>query len=81
MRTIQAAEPGKPVTRISALKFQRKFGEARQRALHEPIEITRHGRRELVLMTTDHYDGLVAAARRAPQVAGSAQPSPVRPRV
>jgi len=28
-------------------------------------EVTRHGRRELVLMSADHYDWLVAAARRA----------------
>ncbi len=30
----------------------------------EPAITTRHGRRELVLMSSDHYDGLVAAARR-----------------
>jgi hypothetical protein len=28
------------------------------------VEITRHGRRELVLMSADHYDWLIAAARR-----------------
>ena len=28
------------------------------------MEITRHGRRELVLLSADYYDWLVAAARR-----------------
>jgi len=31
----------------------------------EPVNITRHGRRELVLMSADHYDWLVAAAKRS----------------
>lgn len=30
----------------------------------EPVEITWHGRRELMLMSAGHYDWLVAAARR-----------------
>jgi len=50
--------------KTTALAFQRKFGEFKHRALHEPVEITRHGRRELVLMSTDHYDWLLAAAQR-----------------
>jgi len=29
----------------------------------ETVNITRHGRRELVLMSADHYDWLVAAAK------------------
>jgi prevent-host-death family protein len=33
-------------------------------AQREPVEITRHGRRQLVLMSADHYDWLMAAARR-----------------
>ena len=48
----------------TAVEFQRKFGEFQHRAQREPVEITRHGRRELVLMSADHYDWLVAAARR-----------------
>jgi prevent-host-death family protein len=52
------------MTRTTAVEFQRKFGEFQHRALREPVEITRHGRRELVLMSADHYDWLVAAARR-----------------
>jgi len=52
------------MTRTTALEFQRKFGEFQHQARRGPVEITRHGRRELVLMSADHYDWLVAAARR-----------------
>lgn len=52
------------MTRTTALEFQRKFGEFQHRAQREPVEITRHGRRDLVLMSAEHYDWLVAAARR-----------------
>ena len=33
-----------------------QFGELQHKALREPIEITRHGRREFVLLSADHYD-------------------------
>ena len=36
------------------------------------MEITRHGRRELVLMSADHYDWLVAAARRTHRTTAAA---------
>jgi prevent-host-death family protein len=49
----------------TALEFQRNFGEFQHQARREPVEITRHGRRELVLMSADHYDWLTAAAKRA----------------
>ncbi len=52
------------MSETTALEFQRKFGEFQHEARREPVEITRHGRRELVLMSADHYDWLVAAARR-----------------
>ncbi|WP_331461676.1 type II toxin-antitoxin system prevent-host-death family antitoxin [Vineibacter terrae] len=44
-------------------RVQRKFGEFQHQAQREPVEITRHGRRELVLMSADHYDWLVAPLR------------------
>lgn len=50
--------------RTTAVEFQRKFGEFQHRAQREPVEITRHGRRDLVLMSAEHYDWLTAAARR-----------------
>ncbi len=52
------------MSQATALEFQRRFGEFQHRAQREPVEITRHGRRELVLMSADHYDWLVAAAKR-----------------
>ena len=60
------------MTQTSALEFQRNFGEYQHAARREPVEITRHGRRELVLMSADHYDWLVAAARRTHRTAEAA---------
>jgi prevent-host-death family protein len=60
------------VTKTTALEFQRKFGEFQHQAQREPVEITRHGRRELVLMSADHYDWLVATARRVHRTADAA---------
>ena len=62
------------MAQTTAVEFQRKFGEFQHQAQREPVEITRHGRRELVLMSADHYDWLILASRRthrtvdAPQV-------------
>jgi prevent-host-death family protein len=52
------------MAQTTAVEFHRKRGAFLHRAQREPVEITRHGRRELVLMSADHYDWLVAAARR-----------------
>jgi prevent-host-death family protein len=60
------------MARTTALEMQRKFGEIQHQARREPVEITRHGRRELVLMSADHYDWLVAAARRSHRTAEAA---------
>lgn len=60
------------MARTTAVEFQRKFGEFQHQAQREPVEITRHGRRELVLMSADHYDWLVAAARRVARTAAAA---------
>jgi prevent-host-death family protein len=53
------------MARATLFEFQRKFGEFQHRARREPIQITRNGRRDLVLMSADHYDWLVAAVRRS----------------
>lgn len=58
--------------KVGALEFQRKFGEVQHQARHEPVEITRHGRREFVLMSADHYDWLRAAAQRAHRTSDAA---------
>jgi prevent-host-death family protein len=53
------------MARVSSLEFQRRFGEVQHQAQREPVEITRHGRREFVLMSADQYDWLKAAAQRS----------------
>jgi prevent-host-death family protein len=60
------------MAQTTAVEFQRKFGEFQHQARREPVEITRHGRRELVLMSADHYDWLVAAAQRTFRTADAA---------
>jgi prevent-host-death family protein len=57
------------MSQTTAVEFQRKFGEFQHQAQREPVEITRHGRRELVLMSADHYDWLMSAARRSHRTA------------
>ena len=52
----------------TALEFQRRFGAFQHEAQQEPVEITRHGRREFVLMSARHYDWLLAAARRSHKI-------------
>jgi prevent-host-death family protein len=52
------------MAQATAMEFQRKFGEFQHEAQREPVEITRHGRREFVLMSAEHYDWLRAAAQR-----------------
>jgi prevent-host-death family protein len=52
------------MAQTTALEFQRNFGEFQHQAQREPVDITRHGRREFVLMSADHYDWLAAAAKR-----------------
>jgi len=56
------------VTRTTASRFERNIGEYKDRAKHEPVEITQNGKREWVLLSADQYDWLVAAHRRAYRV-------------
>lgn len=60
------------MAQTSAVEFQRKFGDFQHQAQREPVEITRHGRRELVLMSAEHYDWLRAAAQRFHRTADAA---------
>ena len=53
------------MSQATAQQFQRKFGEYQHKARREPVEITRHGRRELVLMSAERYDWLMAAVKRS----------------
>ena len=50
---------------VSALEFRRRFGRLQREAQREPVEITRHGRREFVFLTAEQYDWLRASARRS----------------
>jgi prevent-host-death family protein len=61
------------MVQTSALEFQRKFGEFQHQAQREPVEITRHGRREFVLMSAEHYDWLRAAAKRSYRTVDASQ--------
>jgi prevent-host-death family protein len=60
------------MAQTTAVEFQRNFGEIQHQARREPVVITRHGRRELVLMSADHYDWLIAAGRRTHQTTEAA---------
>jgi prevent-host-death family protein len=57
------------MSQTTAQQFQRKFGDFQHQARREPVEITRHGRRELVLMSAERYDWLIAASKRSHAVA------------
>ena len=48
----------------TSLEFQRKFGQYLNECHRKPVEITRHGRREFVLMSASQYDELLSAAQR-----------------
>ena len=61
------------MTRATSQEFQRNFGAFQHRAQQEPVEITRHGRREFVMMSAAHYDWLVASAKRAHKTAEASE--------
>lgn len=48
----------------TSLELQRKFGQYLNESHREPVEITRHGRREFVLLSAAQYDELLSAAQR-----------------
>ena len=50
---------------VTALEFQRRFGRFQHEARSEPVEITRHGHREFVLISAEQYDWLRASAPRS----------------
>jgi prevent-host-death family protein len=57
---------------VDSITLQRCPEEFLHQAQREPVEITRHGRREFVLMRADHYDWLRAAAQRRHRTAEAA---------
>jgi prevent-host-death family protein len=53
------------MTRITTAEFKRRLDEFQDRARREPVEITREGQPDLVLMSADYFDWLTAAAKRS----------------
>lgn len=49
----------------TSVEFKRRFDDFQDQAQREPVEITRHGERNLVLMSAEHYDWMRAAAKRS----------------
>lgn len=49
---------------VSALEFKRNFRLFQHEARREPVEITRYGCREFVLLSAEQYDWLRASAQR-----------------
>jgi prevent-host-death family protein len=60
------------MAQTTAVEFRRRLDEFQHQAEQEPVEITRNGQKKLVLVSADHYDWLVAAARRTHQTADAA---------
>ena len=52
------------LTRVSAAEFQRAFGQLSDRALSQPVAITKHGRDHLVLLSAEEFSRLMRRDRR-----------------
>jgi len=46
------------MTQTTAVEFQRKFGEFQHQAQREPVEITRHGKRQAVVLSYAEWERL-----------------------
>jgi prevent-host-death family protein len=51
-------------TRVSASEFQQSFGALSDKARHEPVVITKHGRDSLVIMSAVEWERLKRRDRR-----------------
>lgn len=51
--------------KVSSAEFIKNYGTLADKALQEPVTITRNGRDRLVLISTEEYDRLQASYRRA----------------
>ena len=51
--------------RVSTAEFIKSYGTLADRALTEPVTITKNGRDRLVLLSTEEYDRLRRRDRRA----------------
>jgi prevent-host-death family protein len=52
------------ITRVSAAEFQRAFGQLSDKAISQPVAITKHGRDHLVLLSAEEYARLKRRDRR-----------------
>jgi prevent-host-death family protein len=52
------------ITRVTAAEFQRSFGQLSDKAISQPVAITKHGRDHLVLLSADEYARLKRRDRR-----------------
>ncbi len=52
-------------TRVSASKFQAAFGALSDKARHEPVVITKHGKDSLVVMSAEEWARLKRRDRHA----------------
>ena len=50
--------------KVSALDAGRRFGQIADKALADPVHITKHGREHLVLLSADEYARLKARDRK-----------------
>ena len=46
------------ITKVSASEFQQAFGALSDKARHEPVVITKHGRDSLVVMSAEEWTRL-----------------------
>jgi prevent-host-death family protein len=60
------------MNRATAVEFRREPSTFRDAATRAPVEITEQGQRTHVLMSAEHYDWLVAAAKRTHRTATAA---------
>jgi len=51
-------------TRVTASEFQQAFGALSDKARHEPVIITKHGRDSLVVMSAEEWGRLKRRDRR-----------------
>lgn len=52
------------ITRVTAAEFQRGFGALSDKAISQPVAITKHGRDHLVLLSAAEYARLKKRDRR-----------------
>jgi prevent-host-death family protein len=53
------------MVKVTATEFQRNFGQYEDKALVEPVSITRHGRERVVLLSKEAFDKLNDRAPKA----------------